>query len=160
MPTDTNLLAPYRQALIGRKVGHVWRGYGSALFLEFGALSVKTRTDGSPGEPTGELSAMIEWSWRIEDAEAIICGSWSKEALWPQALGQLIGRDVVDVTAFGRLPELLVSLSGDLHVASFMTVEGDPEWALIDHRPDGLRTIHVRSGAIVEEDRRRPRRPH
>jgi hypothetical protein len=153
MSPDATLLEPYRQALIGRKVSHVWRGYGSALFLEFGELSPRGfRKDGSPRNPTGEVTAMVEWSWRIERRSVILCGSSSEELIWAPNFDRLIGAEVADVSTFGRLPELLISLTGELYVASFMTAEGHPAWALIDRSPERRRAIHVRSGAIVEEE--------
>ncbi|WP_129219386.1 hypothetical protein [Lichenibacterium ramalinae] len=38
-----------RSAAIGMPVSHVWRGHGSALFIELGALAPRTRRDGSRG---------------------------------------------------------------------------------------------------------------
>jgi hypothetical protein len=119
--------------------------------LEFGALTPERRRDGSEGNPDGELSLMIEWSWRIEEGKQIVCGSWSEDALLESALERLVGRNVVDLTVFGRLPEVLLSLSGDIHVASFMTAEGEPEWALMDHREGGLPTVISQGGAVREE---------
>ena len=91
---------------------------------------------------------MIEWSWRIEDGPSIACGSWSDENLWAPTFARLIGRIVEDVSTFGRLPEVMVRLSGDLHVVSFMTAEGDPAWTLFDRR--GLRPVAMscRAGVI------------
>jgi len=152
MQTGQEVFAEYRKALIGLPVAHVWRGHGSALFLEFGALTPNVRQDGSPGNPDGEISAMIEWSWRIERGPSIICGSWSDEALWQSAFDRISGAAVTDASTFGRLPELLISLTGDLHVASFMTAEGDPRWALMDHRaPRHLPTVHSRDGQLRVE---------
>ena len=68
----------HRIALVGMEVAHLWRGHGSAIFLEFGTLSPgSVRRDGSPGNPMGEITIGIEWSWRIENANSIVCGSWS-----------------------------------------------------------------------------------
>ena len=144
-------IAHFRAAARGLKVSHVWRGYGSALFLEFGSLTPRTRRDGRPGEPAGELGLMIEWSWRIEDGRSIACGSWSDEALWPSIFARLVGRRVTEISTFGRLPELLLSLEGDLHVASFMTAEGDPAWTLFDRRGGGCIAVGCESGLLVAE---------
>lgn len=103
----------FRRALIGLKVSQVWRGYGSALFLEFGALTPSSgrRRDGGERGSSGELTLMIEWSWRIEDIATIICGSWSEEHLWPPAFERLQGGEVVEARLFGRLPEISIGLS-------------------------------------------------
>lgn len=129
-------------------VSHVGRGHGSALFIELGALAPRTRRDGSAGEPGGEVGLMIEWSWRIEDGQSIACGSWSDEDLWSPTFARLIGRMVENVSTFGRLPEVMVRLSGDLHVASFMTAEGDPAWTLFDRRGPRPVAIGCRAGVI------------
>lgn len=126
---------PFTKSLIGKKVSHVWRGYGSAIFLEFGKLTPGTRRDGSVGNPNGELTLMIEWSWRIEKQKSILGGSWSSEKKIDNFLPKLQGATVDAVEFFGRLPEISVSLSNGLHVVSFNTSEGQPDWSLLTRRP-------------------------
>ncbi|MCJ2085348.1 hypothetical protein MKK88_04975, partial [Methylobacterium sp. E-005] len=82
----------------------------------------------------GQASLMSGTDWRIEDANTIVCGSGSDKGLWEATFGRLVGQHVVDVAMFGRLPEILISLSDGRHVASFSIVEGDPEWALFGRR--------------------------
>lgn len=94
---------------------------------------------------------MIEWSWRIEGPSTILCGSWSDEALWEPTFQQMLGRTVVGLSTFGRLPEVAVALSGDLHVTSFMTSDGDPGWAFFDRSLSKVRTVHSRNGEVCEE---------
>jgi hypothetical protein len=148
----TDWIEHFRTATRGMKVSHVWRGHGSALFLEFGNLTPRNRRDGSPGNPQGEVGFMIEWSWRIEDERSIVCGSFSNEELWGPAFDRLVGREVTDLSTFGRLPEILLSLAGNLHVASFMTADGDPAWALFDRRPPKNVTLSCRSGLLCTDD--------
>lgn len=96
---------------------------------------------------------MIEWSWRIEDNDSILCGSWSDEKGWEQVFKSLIGRTVQDVSIYGRLPELSISFTGNLYVASFMTAEGQPAWTIfggsIGQHSSGC--IAVRNGRIYED---------
>ncbi|GJD34197.1 hypothetical protein FMGBMHLM_1093 [Methylobacterium aerolatum] len=94
---------------------------------------------------------MIEADWRIEDACTIVCGSGNDEEIWVPTFASLIGKHVVNVTTFGRLPEILVSLSDGFHVVSFSTLKGDPEWTLFDRRSTAPIAVHCRSGAIIEE---------
>jgi hypothetical protein len=73
-------IAPTRFAeltrpLVGLPVSHSWRGYGSAIFLELGAL----RSAGKGRERRGKATVMLQWSWRVESARAIRLGSWSGE---------------------------------------------------------------------------------
>jgi hypothetical protein len=138
----------FRDAACGMKVSHVWRGYGSALFLELGNLTPRKRRDGSLGNPKGEVGVMIQWSWRIEDERSILCGSFNYEELWQPAFDRLIGLEVIGISVFGRLPEVLLSLASNLHVASFMTADGDPSWVLFDRRAPKIISLSCRSGLL------------
>jgi hypothetical protein len=96
---------------------------------------------------------MIEWSWRIESEDAILCGSWSNEELWAEVFKSLIGRRVQDASIYGRLPELSIALAGGLYVASFMTAEGQPAWSIFDGFDDQHKSgcIAVRDGKVCED---------
>ncbi len=137
--------------LIGLPVSHIWRGHGSAIFLEFGTLHPHSRSDGSPGEPWGEWGLMIQWSWRIEGKRRIWCGSWSDEVRWSRAFARILGARVNSVTLFGRLPEIDIGLSNGLHVVSMMTAEGDPEWALFKRSDAGTSSVSIRAGRLHKE---------
>jgi len=140
----------FRAAAQGLPVSDVWRGHGSALFIELGRLAPTIRRDGSPGHSEGEIGLMVEWSWRIEEKRSILCGSWSDEELWTSNFSRLLGQRIVDVSTFGRLPEIMLSLSDGIHIASFMTAEGDPAWTLFDRRGPTTVTVGCRSGVIAE----------
>jgi len=118
--TATSIL----QSIRGMPVSQVWRGCGSAIFLDFGALSARKIKRSWPNLLEGEATLMIEWSWRIERPRSILCGSWSDERLWPKAFDKLLNTNVTAVECFGNLPEISVSLSSGLRVVSLMTAEG------------------------------------
>ena len=143
----------FRAAATGMAVAHVWRGYGTAFFIEFGELTpaIGRRKDGVPRAPSGEIGLMIEADWRIEEVTSIVCGSSSDEELWEPTFARLVGKCVIDITTFGRLPEVLISLSGGYYVVSFATAEGDPEWTLFDRRGPAPITVGCWSGMISEE---------
>lgn len=141
---------PFETALVGHRISHVWRGYGSALFLELGALTPRVRRDGSVEAPSGQTTVMIEWSWRIERPKSILGGSWSHEQRWPGMFKKLQGTTVTAARLFGALPELELSLSNGLRVVSFMTAEGQPEWAVIS-RKSPKATLSVRRGVLHVE---------
>jgi hypothetical protein len=147
-----SVASPFFEALIGKAVSHVWRGHGSAIFIEFGTLTPRTTPikNKTPGESVGELSLMIGWSWRIERPKSILGGSWSAVGQWPAMFEKLKGATVSDVQLFGHVPEICVSLSNGLRVVSFMTAEGQPEWALISHGP-AIGNLSVRRGALYVE---------
>ena len=56
---------------------------------------------------------------------------------------------VVAVNLVGRLPEVAIHLSNGLHVLSYMTAEGDPDWGLLSHREGEVRSVGVRAGRLV-----------
>src|SRR3990167_4184738 len=132
--------------LVGMKVSQLWRGHGSAIFLEFGALSPSrvVRRDGSPGNPRGQFTIGIEWSWRIEDATSVVCGSCSEEDLWEPAFDLVRNSSVKALSIVGRLPEIDLALTDGRHLLSFMTAEGDPEWFIIDRRSESEISLSVR----------------
>lgn len=140
---DASALREFRGGLMGLPLSHFWRGYGSAIFPEFGRLTPRTsaRPSGEAGNPHGEFGLMSEWSWRIENMVSILCGSWSEEPLWEPTFDLLRNKTVVDLSVVGRLPEISVALTDGLYVSSFMTAEGDPSWALFDRRSDTVRWL-------------------
>ncbi len=111
----------FTSPFIGKEVSRVWQGNGSAIFLEIGELT----------DNKGELTVMIEWSWRVESEQEIEFGSWSDDSKFPALLERLNGLTLKSITFQSRLPELVLELSNNIWVCSFSTVEGDPEWALI-----------------------------
>jgi hypothetical protein len=142
-----DISAAFRDALIGQPLSHSWRGYGSAIFLEFGQLTPVLRRDGTAGNPDGEVGLGIEWSWRFERHRSILGGSWSSEARWPRLLSAPIGQVVTDVLFTGVLPEIVVYLSGGYRVHSFMTESSQPAWFLI-LKSEGRRTLSVSRGRL------------
>jgi hypothetical protein len=145
-----DVAAKFFDSLIGKQVAHIWRGHGSAIFLEFGALTPWMRRSGLPGNPHGELSLMIEWSWRIEKPRSIMGGSWSEERHWPKFFGQLVGTKVAKVEVFGVLPEIMVWLDNGLRITSFMTADGQPSWAIIGRIPQ-IGSLSVKRGKLCVE---------
>lgn len=112
-----SFVSPY----LGKTINRVSQGHGSAIFLEIGEL-----TDGK-----GELTIMIEWSWRVEGESQIKFGSFSKPEEFPNLLSSLVGLTVKNISFQSRLPELVVQFTESVWLCSFSTVDGDPEWALI-----------------------------
>lgn len=143
----------YRQGIVGLPLSSIWRGHGSAIFLEIGQLHPVQRRDGSSGSARGDYTIMMEWSWRIENQTAILGGSWSNEGGWDTLFQSLIGQTVRDMSVFGRLPELSLALSGEKYVVSFMTADGQPAWSLLRRTSsdDQNSSLSVADGKIVAD---------
>lgn len=149
---NTELFLHFSRGLIGLPVSHVWTGHGSALFLELGKLTPMKKRDGREANPDGEVTVMIEWSWRIEGRKSIICGSWSEDNDWLRGFALLKDNTIAGAYLFGRLPEIDISLSNDTRCLSFMTEKGHPQWAIIDRRSEVLQTLHSRNGLVELEN--------
>ncbi len=131
---------------------HFWKGYGSAMFIEFGTLHDRGfRRDGSKRNPKGEWTLQIEWSWRIEGRKLIWCGSWSDEEKWLPTFSRLLKTTVTSVNFWVRLPEIEVGFSNGLHLVSMMTAEGDPQWSLSKRCSTGYDGLSSRLGSLVLE---------
>lgn len=150
--------AEFAKSAVGLKVSHVWRGYGSAIFVELGELSDRVLPNGRKlKNPDGEWTVIIEWSWRLEGKRRIWCGSWSDEERWMPLLQCLVGSSVTSFELIGRLPELLIDFSNGLHLMSLMTAAGQPQWGLIDHRRG--REARVEFGRVAFSQREKEPRP-
>jgi hypothetical protein len=116
-------------SLTGLPVSRVWRGYGTAVFFEIGALQPHTTRKGKDS-PRGEISLMIEWSWRVEKARSIWFGAFSTQKKIDARLSQLVGHTIEVATLEGRLPEISLELSDELWFRSFMCEQGTQEWVI------------------------------
>jgi len=117
-------------SLVGLKISRPWRGYGSAIFMELGRLRRKPRPSGKGYFLKGRATVMIQWSWRVERKRSIAFGSWSGERKINNGIASLKNRFLEEILIEGRLPELYLTLSGNLWLHSFATAEGQPEWTV------------------------------
>lgn len=128
----------------GQPVSSTWRGHGSAVFLELGEL----RHEPAYSHARGEITLMIQWSWRVEGPRSIQFGSWSTERRITSGVRRLAGDRVVSLAVEGRLPELAVALASGRVLRSFMTAEGQPEWCVF--LPDES-WIEIERGSLIHD---------
>jgi hypothetical protein len=135
-------------SLLGLRVSRPWKGYGSALFLEFGQLrpSYVGRKRRKPLGPKGEATLMIDWTWRAERLRSIPFGSESSPRKITSGIAGFKGPRVEGIALLGRLPEIVVRLSGNAWVQSFGIAETQPQWVLF--LQDGS-YFHVLNGYLV-----------
>jgi hypothetical protein len=144
--------------VLGLPVSWVWQGYGSAIFLEIGKLTLKkNRKDGTERiSYTGEYGVMIEWSWRVERSRSIYFGSWSTDKVIENRLAKLKDRTLEGIEVEGRLPELVIRLSGGLWVHSFATAESQPRWCLfLDRKRSPVEWLVSERGKLIKETQSR-----
>lgn len=117
--------------LIGFEVSYVWRGYGSAIFLELGKISEDER-----GRKRGEATVCIEWSWRIDNEYACILGTWDEDSDINKSIDILQSSVIKGISFFLNISEIDIEFEDGKHLVSFTTVAGDPHWYI--RNKDGL----------------------
>ena len=135
-------------SMVGLPITHVSRSYESALFIDIGELHPVAKCDGSHGNPEGQVSLGVEWSWRIENQTAIRCGSLSEEELWEQAFDTLRDGRIAGCKLSGTLPEEIITTDGGIRFLSFSTTGGQPQWHFADRRDSPPRRLSVREGRL------------
>ena len=114
------------QVLVGREVTHVWRGYGTAIFIEIGKLIKKEDRK----NPDGEFTIAIEGTWRVEEGNEIIIGTDEDDAKLNKIFTIFKNLEVTNLNFFARLKEIEIEFNKDLWLSSFEMIGGDPQWSI------------------------------
>lgn len=112
--------------LIGLPVGHAWKGYGSAIFLEVGKL----RSAGHNNRPNGKFCIAIEWDWRVEFGSTVEFGSSNTGTEINRRISNIEGATIESLGVSGEIPELLIGLSTGHRLRTTVMTTGDPEWSI------------------------------
>lgn len=132
--------------LMGLTVSLPWKGYGSAIYLELGAVtSPNSRTI----HPTGEAAIELNWDWRVEGDGAVLYGSSNSRPDIEDGISRLNGAAITRIDLVGDVAELVVKFSNGQLLRSMVMVSGDPEWSI--RLPDG-QYLQWRSGSLVLGD--------
>ena len=145
-------IAVYLGRCRGKKISRVWKGHGSALFLELGRLHSMVSPKGKKLGAHGEITIQVVWEWRIEKYASILVGSANTAQRILNQIPKLKGRHVQEIAVSGRLPELNLALSGDLWITTCTHWQGQPEW-VIQYYEDETSMFVRRGGVCVEKDR-------
>ena len=125
-------------AIVGRTVSHVWEGYASVLFIEFGALRQAgyMRRDGNPGEPEGEfeLTTMESYAdWNLMLKDTLLATAEKIRTRRTRALRWLIGRRLFtfEIDPISRSTRLTFGHGIVLHTATrCRQLHSSPHWML------------------------------
>ncbi|MFD2262977.1 hypothetical protein ACFSM5_08770 [Lacibacterium aquatile] len=142
--------------LIQMPLNHVWRGHGSALFLEFGLLEPVLLRNGKQGHPRGEMSVHPGTDWRFEQAGRVVCAAYGNEDHWHKTWASLIGQRLVAIDIGNSIPDLTLSFENGTRLRSFVLTEEPPAWTLTDHRQKPELWISWRQGALFADDGKTP----
>ena len=136
------------EALVGLPINFVWKGYGSAIFLEFGKLTKNKKQN----HPQGEFSVMLDCEWRIEKSRSIFFGSSSGLKRIENQISKLLNERVQSIHLLGLLPEIQICLSRSLRIVSFCTSEGQPDWTIFLPNKS---YIYCRGGCLIFEEKQK-----
>jgi len=129
--------------LLGTKVSLPWKGYGSAIFLELGELQPLRPRE---RHRQGMACLSIEYDWRLERGDRIVCGSGNRRPLIATSLLDLQDAIVESVALIGQVPELVVHFSSG-HCLRSMAMEAmDPQWSI---RVSAERYVGILDGLLV-----------
>ena len=131
------------QPLVGLTVTLPWKGYGSAIFLELGQLTVVESR--RRNHAVGEACISVEWDWRVEHKSSVLYGSSNTGPRIEGGLAGLQGATIESLSIAGKVPELIVLFSNGHSLRSMAMVTGDPEWSI--KLPQG-RWVFARSGEL------------
>jgi hypothetical protein len=127
-------------AMLGMKISHVWRGNGSAIFLELGKTVTRTRIlkNGKKLKSRyGRFSVMIEWGWRIEKMRSIYAGSSCSDIILNNRIKKLEGETIDCLSFDGRIPELYLKISGGYWLRTCSMCAGSVKWVIFERDPSG-----------------------
>jgi hypothetical protein len=110
--------------LADMSVSAVWKGYGTAIFLELGNLSPVDQRRG----PKGEVTIYISWDWRVEKGNRVMFGSSNSSPEMADGIATLVGLTVKGATIQGMVPELLIAFSDEARLQSAAMCTDTSEW--------------------------------
>jgi hypothetical protein len=113
--------------LLSMPVSLPWKGYGSAIFLELGELSMPQERR---RHEEGEACVTIRWDWRIESGIEVLCGSSNSGPEIETGIRLLREARVEEISVSGAVRELALSFSRGQCLKSMVMVSGEPQWSI------------------------------
>lgn len=120
----SNLILP----IIGMKVSLAWKGIGSAVFLELGALKLSDL--GEKYHQKGEACIYLDFNWRLEKDKSIICGSSDSRPYINEQIKLLEDSFIETIELKGDIPELLIRYSNGMRNQTMQLMSGEPGWSV------------------------------
>ena len=134
------------QPLIGLNVSLPWKGYGTAIFLELGALAPEKSRGHCYNK--GEACIGVEWDWRVEAAGKVLYGSSNSRPKMMAGIKGQQGSTIQSLAVGGEVPELVIQFSNGHYLRSMVMAAGNPEWTI--RLADG-RWVYAMNGRIVND---------
>jgi hypothetical protein len=118
----------HAQQLSGLPVSLPWKGFGSALFLELGALEPPKRP--RQRHQSGEACIYVGCDWRVEEGAKVIYGSSTSRPTIDKGIEGLRGVVIDSILIHGQVPELLIQFANGQRLMSAMMAPDGSEWSI------------------------------
>jgi hypothetical protein len=111
------------QNLAGLVISRAYNSFGSSLCLELGKLTTDLHNN-----QKGEAYIRIDWDWRLEDDQSVLCGSSNSRPKIAKTAKELVGLILERVDVYCAPPEIEIHLSNSHRLRSMVMATGDPQW--------------------------------
>lgn len=135
------------QPLVTLPISHAWKGYGTAIFIELGALTPSAHARAL--HPVGEFSIYIGWDWRLEEGTRVRFGSSNNRPEMQVGLATLVGLTITSAAITGAVPEIALTLSNGQRLISAAMCSDVSEWTI---RLPGSRWVACIDGEVHVDD--------
>ena len=145
LPLDGDLLS-CRQRLSELAVTHVWSGYDTELFLEFGQLKSSRLTR----NPVGQASLMFEGEWQLAVSDRVMAGSGDGDGGAEVVSSILLGKSVADLVFIDGTFDLSVVFSGSGCLSSIKSNAVESDWTIfIRQSDDSSVVLSIENGLLT-----------
>jgi len=117
------------QTIVGLPVSRVWCGYGNALFLELGALSMRDRHR----HPSGQICIRLETDWRIDRQGVLVVNLEPDAPDLEDRAKKLEGNRVSSLVVMADIHDLIVHFSDDSRLWAGGSKEDLGNWGVHIH---------------------------
>ena len=128
-------------------VSHVWEGYHGTVFFELGELTKNIRSDGTEGNPRGEISICFQWCWMLFKGDELICESEVEEDVRLPILKTFVGQSI-SVLKLDEALEIGLYFENEFAISSMADDGKNPDWFIIDNRIDKNFGFEVKEGKL------------
>ncbi len=123
-PTNIEFIYSVINNIRGSKLNYSWRDSGT-IFFEIGTIIKKDNRN----HPEGKFSFMIDYPWRFEKSNAIICSSEFSTTERDNFLQNIIGKSILNIDFVTCCNDLIIEFN-DLVFRQF-SIESDlHSWSL------------------------------
>jgi len=125
IPIDRMYVEESLRRLDGMYVSSLWKGYGSALFMEL------TDRIPSSNEEKADAHIFIGYNWRFEHGPTILCGSGDPARNIAAFTDGFVGHAIASIECVGDVGELVITLRDGSIARTFQRNASSDAWHVV-----------------------------